>query len=157
MSDTRQAQNSGTIFDKFQTQNYVTNNIPRQPKHKTVAQLIFYKVSTPNLMFVWPCIIDINNVEDQLNATVEIYWYSNQLNMFRAIFAHPQEHKTLFYSMWYNASNLPAGSLERGGTAYVFGVKDDARLETSFTPNTQSVPPRSRLRAGKLGALYHTL
>ena len=37
-------------------------------------------------MFVWPCIIDINNVEDQLDATVTIYWYSNQLNMFRAIF-----------------------------------------------------------------------
>ena len=37
-------------------------------------------------MFVWPCIIHINNVEDQLDATITIYWYSNQLNMFRAIF-----------------------------------------------------------------------
>ena len=37
-------------------------------------------------MFVWPCIIDINNVEDQLDATITIYWYSYQLNMFRAIF-----------------------------------------------------------------------
>ena len=38
------------------------------------------------LMFVWPCIIEINNVEDQLDATVAIYWYTNRLNMFRAIF-----------------------------------------------------------------------
>jgi len=29
---------------------------------------------------------DLNNVEDQLHATITIYWYSNQLNMFRAIF-----------------------------------------------------------------------
>ena len=28
----------------------------------------------------------INNVEDQLNATIKIYCYSNQLNIFRAIF-----------------------------------------------------------------------
>ena len=37
-------------------------------------------------MFVWLRIIDINNVEDQLDAKITIYWYSNQLNMFRAIF-----------------------------------------------------------------------
>jgi len=29
---------------------------------------------------------DRNNVEDQLDATMTIYWYSNQLNRFRAIF-----------------------------------------------------------------------
>ena len=52
------------------------------------------------------CIIDINNVEDQLDATKTIYWYSNQLNMFRAIFAHPQERKTVFYIAWYNAPKL---------------------------------------------------
>ena len=28
----------------------------------------------------------INNVEYQLDATITIYWHSNQLNMFRAIF-----------------------------------------------------------------------
>jgi len=28
----------------------------------------------------------VNNVEDQLDATLTIYWYSNQLNMFQAIF-----------------------------------------------------------------------
>ena len=35
--------------------------------------------------------------------------------MFRAIiFAHPQEHKSVFYSLWYNAPKLlPAGGLER--------------------------------------------
>ena len=33
----------------------------------------------------------INNVEDQLDATIKIYLYSNQLNMFREIFAPPQE------------------------------------------------------------------
>jgi len=42
----------------------------------------------------------------------------------------------VFYSLWYNAPKLlPAGGLERGGTAYVFGVKDVARRATSFTPN----------------------
>ena len=35
---------------------------------------------------VWSCIIDTNNVEDRLDAAIKIYWYSNQLNMFRAIF-----------------------------------------------------------------------
>ena len=61
----------------------------------------------------------------------------------------------MFYSMWYNALKFfPAGGLERRGTDYVFGVKDVARA-TSFTPNTQSVPPRSRPPAGdNLGALY---
>jgi len=40
-------------------------------------------------------------------------------------FAHPQERNTVFYSVWYNAPKLlPAGGLERGGTDYVFGVKD---------------------------------
>ena len=91
------------------------------------------------LMFVWPCIIDINNAEDQLNGTVTIYWYSNQLNIFREFFAHHQERKTVFYSMWYNAPKLlPAGGMERGDTDYVFGGKDVARLRraTSFPPNT---------------------
>ena len=40
--------------------------------------------------------MNLNNVEDQLDATITIYWYSNQLNMFRAIFAHPQERKAVF-------------------------------------------------------------
>ena len=39
-----------------------------------------------NLIFVWPSIIKISNVEDQPDATITIYWYFNQLNMFRAIF-----------------------------------------------------------------------
>ena len=29
---------------------------------------------------------EINNVEDHLEATITIYWYSNRLNVFRAIF-----------------------------------------------------------------------
>ena len=59
--------------------------------------------------------------------------------MFWEIFTHPQERKTVYYGMWCNAPNvLSAGGLERGGTDYVFGVKDVARLcrATSFTPNT---------------------
>ena len=54
------------------------------------------------------------------------------------IFAHLQERKTVFYSVWYNAPKLlPAGGLERGGTDCVFGVKDVALLSqaTSFTPS----------------------
>ena len=55
---------------------------------------------------------------------------------FGQFFAHPQERKTVFCSLWYNAPKLlPADGLERGGTEYVFGVKDVARA-TSFTPNT---------------------
>jgi len=57
-------------------------------------------------MCVWPCVIGINNVEDQLDATVAIYWSSNQLNMFREFFAHPQERKNVIYSVWYNAPKL---------------------------------------------------
>ena len=46
--------------------------------------------------------------------------------MFREIFAHPQERKDVFYSLWYNAPKLlPAGGLESGGTDYVFGVEDE--------------------------------
>ena len=37
-------------------------------------------------MCVWLCIIDINNVEDELDVTIKIYWYFNQLNVLRAIF-----------------------------------------------------------------------
>ena len=41
--------------------------------------------------------------------------------MFRAIFSHPQERKTVFYSMLYNAPKLlPAGGEVRGGTASSF-------------------------------------
>jgi len=43
------------------------------------------KTTSSNLVCVWPCINGINNVEDQLDATITIYWSSNQLNMFRAI------------------------------------------------------------------------
>ena len=56
--------------------------------------------------------------------------------MFRAIFFHPQERKTVCYSMWYNAPKLlPVGGLERGGTDYVFGVKDVARLQVEQHPS----------------------
>ena len=49
--------------------------------------------------------------------------------MFWTIFAHPQERKTVFYSLWYNALKfLLAGRLKSGGTDYVFGGKDVARL-----------------------------
>ena len=77
----------------------MTENVFRQRK-------TFFLNRSLHFMFVWPCIIDINNVADQLDATITIYWYSNQLNMFRAIFAHHQERKTVFYSMWYNAPKL---------------------------------------------------
>jgi len=54
-------------------------------------------------MCVWPCIISINNVEDQLDATITIYWTSNQLNMFRAIFCPSSGAQDCDYRMWYNA------------------------------------------------------
>jgi len=48
------------------------------------------------------------------------------------------------YSLWYNAPKLlPAGGLEHGGTDYVFGMKDVARLESSnilMHLNDMSVP-----------------
>jgi len=38
--------------------------------------------------------------------------------MIRAIFDHPQERKTVIYSVWYNAPKLlSVGGLERGGTS----------------------------------------
>ena len=38
----------------------------------------------------------------------------------------------MFYSLWYNAPKLlPSGGLERGGTDYVFGVKDDAPISSA--------------------------
>jgi hypothetical protein len=54
--------------------------------------------------------------------------------MFWAIFAHPKERKTVFYSLWYNTpKSLPAGGLERGGTDYVFGVKHVAHPQERKT------------------------
>jgi hypothetical protein len=52
---------------------------------------------------------------------------------FRQFFAHPQNRKTVFYGMWYNAPKLlSAGGLERRVPDYVFGVKDVARLKSSY-------------------------
>ena len=53
----------------------------------------------------------------------------------------------MFYNMWYNAPKLlPAGGLDRGGSEYVFGVKDVAEQHhshrthaTFFTPNTCNI------------------
>ena len=36
-------------------------------------------------MSVWPCVIDVNKTDDQLDAIIKIQLSSNQLNMFRAI------------------------------------------------------------------------
>jgi len=48
---------------------------------------------------------------------------------FGQFFAHPQERKAMFYSLWYNAPKLlPTGGLDRGGTDYVFCVRDVTRL-----------------------------
>ena len=47
--------------------------------------LRFYWKSVVNLICVWPRTVDINKADDQLDATVPIYWSSNQLDMFRAI------------------------------------------------------------------------
>jgi hypothetical protein len=42
----------------------------------------------------------------------------------------------MFYSLWHNAPKLlPAGGLERGGTDYVFGMKDVARLKVELHPS----------------------
>ena len=46
----------------------------------------------------------------------------------------------MFYSVWYNAPKLlQAGGLERGGTLYVFGVEDVARLEYSRGDTTRNM------------------
>jgi hypothetical protein len=43
-------------------------------------------------------------------------------------FAHPQERKTVIYSVWYKVPVLwQVGDPERGGLDYVFGVKDVAQ------------------------------
>ena len=106
-----------------------------------------------NLMFAWPCIIDVNNVEDQLDATINIYWYSNQLNMFRAFFVHPQERKTMFYSMWYNALKLlPAGVLECGGTDYSQCLHQPATTWVSCNTESLTIVSASTGRQ-KLGCI----
>jgi len=38
-------------------------------------------------MFKMTYVRNINNVEDQLDAKLKTYWFSNQLNMFREIFS----------------------------------------------------------------------
>ena len=77
-----------------------------------------------HLMCVWIFIFDINHVEDQLEATIIIYWSSNQLNMFRANFAHPQERKSVFYGMWYNAPKV----LSVGGLWSLHFILDEFSL-----------------------------
>ena len=53
--------------------------------------------------------------------------------MFRAIFLSILRSARLFYSLWYNAPMLLlAGGLERGGTDYVFGMKDVARQSALY-------------------------
>jgi hypothetical protein len=44
----------------------------------------------------------VNNIGDQLGATIILLISRDQLNMFRAIFAHLQERKTVIYGMWYS-------------------------------------------------------
>jgi len=45
--------------------------------------------------------------------------------MSRSILAHPQERRTVIYSMWYNVPRLlSVGGPECGGKNYVFGVKE---------------------------------
>ena len=77
----------------------------------------------------------INNVEDQLDAIIDIPISST---CFGECFTHPQERKTVFYSSWYNAPKLlPAGGLERGGTDIVCAVKHRlALLRMGKTPET---------------------
>ena len=65
-------------------------------------------------MFVWPYIIDVNNIEDQVDASISIYWYSNQLNMFRAIFCPSSGVQyCVLQHVVYAPKLLPAGGLER--------------------------------------------
>jgi hypothetical protein len=37
------------------------------------------------LIFVWLCIVNVNKVGDQLDASLTVYWYSDSINMFRAL------------------------------------------------------------------------
>ena len=78
---------------------------------------------------------NINNVEDQLDATI-IYWYSNQLNMFRAILCPSSGAQDCFTT---------------------FGIMDQSCCRPVVW-NAEALLPRSRPPAGNnLGALYHML
>ena len=59
--------------------------------------------------FNWPTRIFINNVEDQLNATITIIGIIISSTCFGQFFANPQERKTVFCSMWYNVPQIVAG------------------------------------------------
>ena len=82
---------------------------------------IFPKVISP-LIFAWTCIIDINNVDSQLDETITVLLIIPiSSTCFGQFFAHPQELKSVCYSLWHNAPTLlSAGSLERGGSASAF-------------------------------------
>ena len=95
-----------------------------------LANYITFKIFNDDLFHIS---LHINNVEDQLDATIKkIIDVPISSTCFGQFFAHPQERKTVFYSAWYNAPKLlPAGGLERGGTDCVFGMKDVARLSSN--------------------------
>ena len=60
-------------------------------KKSTILQYIYY------LTFVCPCIVSIIVNDDQQDATILAYLFIlNQLYVFRAVFAHHQEHLTVF-------------------------------------------------------------
>ena len=60
-------------------------------------------------MFVWPWIIDINNVEDQPDATIKFYWYSNQLNTFWTIFCPSSEAQDCVLLLVVQCTQVVAG------------------------------------------------
>ena len=113
-------------------------------------------------MFLWPCIMDINNVGDQLDATITIYWYSNHLNTFRTIFC-PSSGALDFVlqlvvkctpsccrPVVWKAEALTMCSVWR----MLLEQHPSHRTHSQYhrpattTPNTQSVPRRSRPPAG---------
>jgi hypothetical protein len=66
-------------------------------------------------MFAWPCILDINNIDDQLDATMTVLLtVSISSTCFGQLFSHLQERYNVFCSLRYNAPELSAGSLDAG-------------------------------------------
>jgi hypothetical protein len=65
---------------------YAVSSLKQQSVWKTNGSLLRAETNTHNyLMFVWPCITNINNIDNQLDAKQRFIINSNQLNMFRTI------------------------------------------------------------------------
>ena len=72
--------------------------------------------SSFNFMYAWPCLIDINNIDNQLDATITFINNSDQLNMFRAIISPILRSTRLCLQFVVQAPMmLPAGGRQHRG------------------------------------------